>query len=369
VTLQGTFAAIACAVAVETAPSNQFSGCLLAFLVSRVRELVNAENSSRIVANLVRFTACLFSMGLLSVDVVESLLNYIVSLSDSPTERKLEWILTCLRYSGRVLRDQHKTRFFDMMDTVIGRIPAGQGMQGEFALKELKSMREGKSSFRAVDHLQSVSEWLAVRSATGKPKTSSDGSTLSGWKVPRQVQAVQLVVPTADVFNYTFPSQWTNQSNENTCEETQSAGTTKPSLEELAAMNRMTTEVKKSAFIAIMGAVDSKHAMLRLDEFSLLEAKNVPSIVSVLTHCTLQESSVNPFYVALLQSLCTQLDNKLTRKFRISFKIEFSKLISCGKLSPGEINVLSNLIAVYISASNGQVSMEDILRGKGSDLN
>ena len=367
VTLQGTFAAIACAVAVETAPSNQFSGSVLACLVARIKEVAASEDSPRVVTNLIRFTACLFSMGLFSVDVIESLLSFVVSLRGVPTERILEWILACLRFAGRVLRDHHKSRFIDALQRLIDSLPQGEGMLVEFGLKELKSMKEGKSGFRAVDHLQSVCEWLAVRAAPGKPKKSSEGSTLIGWKVPRQVEAVQLVVPTLDAFDskYTFPTDWTGsgeQPQSDIIERETGISNSMPSLEELASMNRMTTEVKKNAFIAVMGSVDSKHALLRLDQFSLLEPKNVPSIVAVVIHCALQETCVNPFYISLVESLCAQQDKKMSRKFSISFKIEFSKLVASGKLTQTEIGVLSTLIASYIGMSNGQVTMEDILR-------
>ena len=378
VTLQGTFAAIASAVAVETSPSNRFSGCLLAQLVSKIKESIAFQTDfSRIVANLIRFAASLFSMGLFSVDVVQSLLSYIVSLPDGTSnERKLEWILVCLRFAGRVLRDHHKARLADILENVLDKLPSVEGgpLVVEFGLKELRSMKEGKSGFRAVDHLQSVCEWLAVRGVSGKAalRGSSDGgSTLNGWKVPRQVEAVQLVLPTVNVFSsdFSFPTEWTVNNSLISIEDgtiTALSGKSDKescSLEELASMNRMTTEVKRNAFIAIMGSVDSKHAVLRLNQFSLMEPKNVPSIVAVVCHCALQETSVNNFYISLLESLCgNALEKKLSRKFSVSFKIEFSKLISSGKLNATEIGVLSNIIAAYISLSGGKVTMDDILR-------
>jgi hypothetical protein len=187
---------------------------------------------------------------------------------------------------------------------------------------------------------------------------------------------VQLVVANvAKLFSpgYSFPAEWERgaaEEGQGACLESFEPardGTTvsnkSPSLEELASLNRMTTEVKKNAFIAIMGSLDSSHALIRLGQFGLLDKhKNCSSIVSVIVHCAIQESKVNQFYLDLMRALCnSQRDQKRDRKFSISFKIEFSKLITSGKLSPNEISVLSNLIAFYIQLSNGTVTMQDIL--------
>lgn len=372
VTLQGTFAAIACAMGVETAPSDQYSGALLAALTSGIREDAKVAENHRFATNKIRFISVLFSLGLFSVEVIDSLLKFLEHASGVEPEKRLEWVLTCLRFSGRVLKDHHKSRLAQLVDRVLMTLEkeTGTSKQFEFGIKELKSMKESKSNFRAIDHLQTACEWLTVRSASGKAATSTSGSasTLSGWKIPKSVETVQLVSG-ADVFSsgYKFPSSWTDRSDsaekkfDVTVTAESSVAPKLPSMEDLAALNRMTTEVKKNAFIAIMGSIDSKHAALRLDQFGLLVIKNIAQIVQVVCHCALQEQSVNKFYFELIHLLCTDSrDEKLSRKFSISFKIEFSKLITSGKLGPGEIAVLSNIIAVYIGFTN--VKMEDILR-------
>ena len=367
VTLQGTFAGITCAIAAETAPSNQYSGSMLAELTKRILHSITDDSKQRTVTNLVRFTSCLFSLGLFGVDVMDSLLTYLVDTPQLPTEKRLEWVLACLRFSGRVLRDHHKQRFISILDRLSSKLSAltDGGKQAAFALKELMSMKDGKSNFRAVDHLQTVCEWLIIRNSQSSKFKASEGSTLTGWKVPKEIESVQLVVPSVCfLFSgaYSFPSGWTDSIPSEPSQET-AAPNNSVSLEELASMHRMTTEVKKNAFVAIMGSVDANHALIRLDQFGLLDKpKYFASIVSVIVHCAMQESSLNPFYVELMRSLCaSQRDIKRDRKFSISFKIEFSKLITEGKLNPTEIGLVSALIAHYIQLSNGAVTMQDIL--------
>jgi nucleolar MIF4G domain-containing protein 1 len=372
-TLQGTFAGIVCAIAVETAPSNNYSGSLLVSLVENFRTSLGNSDLHRKVTNIIRFMSFLFSLGLFPVDVIEALIKHIASETEIAADRRIEWILTCLRFSGRVLKDLHKTRMSSLLDFVTSALSkeADGGKKMEFALKELAVMKEGRSNFRAIDHLQTIGEWLAICNSTSKKfKTGSEGSTLHGWRVPREVEAVQLVVPGGDVFsqNFRFTTEWTSQSTDSSSSAHVPVWK-EPTLAELAAMNRMNTEVKKNTFMAIMGAVDSKHALIRLDEFGLMNSKNCSQVVGVIVHCALQERKVNKFYLDLIRSLCAdQRDGKLARKFSISFKIEFSRLITGGKLDQAEVAVLSSLIAFFIQISNGAVTMADILKPRNDPV-
>lgn len=351
VTLQGTFAGIVCAIAADTAPSTRYSGAVLVCLVNRMR----SQESPRTMLNYVRFTAMLFSLGLLSFDVVRNMALFCNVYPD--LEIRLDWILTILRFSGRVMKDNYKQRFAPLLEELANACTETVlSKKSEFQIKELRLMSQ--SNFRAVDHLQTVCEWLSVRSATGKSKnsTANSGSTLSGWKVPSSVEAVQLL-QAGNVFNegYKWPTEWTDEGS---VASTIPAPAATTSLEELARLNRMNTDTKKNSFIAIMGAVDAGHAVLRLDQFGLVEnAKNIPAIVHVVCHCALQEKKINPFYGEILAALCgvggkLNLTAPLQRKMKISFKIELRKLIASGTLDEAEISVVSQLVSKLVSVSD-----------------
>lgn len=378
ITLQGTFAAIACALAVETTPSPAYSGAVLAAIVNRLKEAVASSDSlQKTAGNLVRLLSTLFSFGLFGVDVIESTLSYLSSLPEEvPTEARVEWCLICVRFSGRVLKDNHPKRFTALMNGLrdkFGLMESSSSRQVEFLIKELMAMNDSKCGFRAVDHLQSACEWLISRNSNSGSKRSKVGSTLTGWRVPKSVEDVQLLGPFPNLFGgFAFPKEWVDrtmnfetQTNE-TVREPQ-AKNPEVSLEELAALNRMTSEVKKNCFIAVMGSVDAKHALLRIEQFGLLgNPKHVPAIVHVVLHCAVQEAILNSFYVQLMTKLCipsldTGLDKQKTRKFSVSFKIEFNRLISSGKLAPNQVEILSQLISAYLINSEGRVFMEDII--------
>jgi len=372
ITLQATFAAIVCAIAVETAPSSLYSGAVLATLISSLKE--TSETRTRL--NLIRFLSILYSLGLFSSDITVSLLRFLASLSELDQESRLDTILTCLRFSGRVFKDTNRSKFNMIIEELVKEsLGDSSSKKCEFLLKELQGI--SKSNFRAVDHLQTVCHWLTTRSATSKKsklENAGEGSTLSVWKVPKAVENVQLVLMSAErVFqdDSVIPKEWSGD-NSVVADADESAATvtssSQPSLEELAVMNRMTTEAKKNAFIAIMGSVDADHALIRLDQFELLKGtKNIPSIVAVVIHCCLMESLFNKFYSDIVDRLCGEngasrrinLEQSTKKKFTFQFKSEFRRLIRSGELSHEKIQILSQIISRFV-ASATNVSIEDI---------
>jgi len=387
ITLQATFSAIACAIAIETAPSNHYSGAILAVIVKTFHDRISTASSEldiRTCMNLVRFTSILFSLGLLSAETIQSMIRCITNYTNISMENKLDLILTCLRFSGRVLRDNHKQRLSTVLSETIAVIERQQksasvsstmSKKVEFLTKELKTIT--RSNFRAVDHLQTACHWLSTRSSNTKRMMvtlGEGGSTLTGWKIPKSVENVQLIftVSGGDSFGpkVSFPTEWTEAGSEGDVDREFTVSTSKttglPSLEELATLNRMTTEIKKNTFIAIMGAVDADHAIMRLDQYELLKGtKNIPSIVSVLSHCAMQETNFNQFYSEIIVKLCSESGSRITldqsqrSKYIYEVKREFKRLISGGTLDETRLGVLSQMIAHFVKRLN--LSMEDIL--------
>lgn len=370
ITLQATFAAIVCAIAIETAPSNLYSGVMLANLV----ECLKTSPSSRTRMNSIRFFSILYSLGLFGTDVIISLLRYLANIDELDQESRLDTILTCLRFSGRVFKDTNRSQFNAVLDELIKHpliSPTSSSKKIEFLQKELGII--SRSNFRAVDHLQTVCHWLATRSSQSrKSKLDHDGgegSTLSGWKVPKIVENVQLVLVGAGrIFqDSVIPCEWRQGEEPETVVASTDNTPSRPSLEELAMVNRMTTETKKNAFMAIMGSVDADHAMIRLDQFELLKgSKNISSIVAVIIHCALMESTFNSFYSDIVDRLCSDgsgkrkvnLEGSARRKFSYQFKSEFRRLIRSGELDQERIAVISQMISRFVAS--GDVSIEDI---------
>ena len=372
ITLQATYAAIVCAIAIETAPSNLYSGAVVADLVDTFHKC----SSQRTRLNLIRFMAILYSVGLIGTDMIVSLLRHLAQLEGLDTESRLDCVLTCLRFSGRVFKDTNRTKFNQIIDELVKHpelsISLSVSKKVEFLVKELGSV--SKSNFRAVDHLQTVCHWLATRNSQSKKmaQETGEGSTLTAlWKVPKAVEKVQLVlVGSEKIFQdiNVIPREWIGSvSGEESVgdQPLPSPSSHPPSLEELAVVNRMTTETKKNAFIAIMGSVDADHALIRMDQFELLKgSKNIPSIVSVITHCALMETTFNRFYSDIIDRLCgdatlrkINLEPSIRKKFTFYFKKEFKRLIT-SQLDQARITVVSTMMSRFVESTH--VSLEEI---------
>lgn len=71
----------------------------------------------------------------------------------------------------------------------------------------------------------------------------------------------------------------------------------------LASEQRLSTDVRKSIFVAIMGADDYVHASERLGKLGLKRAQRA-EVVRVLLHCCGAEAGYNAFYALLAARLC-----------------------------------------------------------------
>ena len=114
---------------------------------------------------------------------------------------------------------------------------------------------------------------------------------------------------------------------------------------------------------------------MRLAESGLLEsAKHSADLSHVLLHCALVESEFKQFYVDILKWLCTNcappsaqtslllaLSKPQNRKFSLSFKIEFSKLIKNKQtIEPEKLNLISVYLSKFLAICP-QFSLSDIL--------
>ncbi|KAA8498286.1 Nucleolar MIF4G domain-containing protein 1 [Porphyridium purpureum] len=77
-------------------------------------------------------------------------------------------------------------------------------------------------------------------------------------------------------------------------------------LKALAAQQRLSSELRKSLFAAIMGASDVNDVFLRLGKLGATGKDNIKQreAVRVLVLCCIQERTYNPFYAVVLRRLC-----------------------------------------------------------------
>ncbi|KAL8872003.1 MAG: hypothetical protein Q9174_002289 [Haloplaca sp. 1 TL-2023] len=94
---------------------------------------------------------------------------------------------------------------------------------------------------------------------------------------------------------------------------------------QMARDQRMTTDVRRSIFVAIMSATDYSDAFQRLMKLRLKQSQEL-EIPKVLVHCAGAEETYNPYYTLLSRRLCT--DRKLKMAFQFSLWAFFKR---CGE--------------------------------------
>ncbi|KAL8965152.1 MAG: hypothetical protein Q9183_004003 [Haloplaca sp. 2 TL-2023] len=82
---------------------------------------------------------------------------------------------------------------------------------------------------------------------------------------------------------------------------------------QMAREQRMTTDVRRTIFVAIMSATDYSDAFQRLMKLRLKKSQEL-EIPKVLVHCAGAEEAYNPYYTLLSRRLCT--DRKLKMAFQ-----------------------------------------------------
>jgi len=82
------------------------------------------------------------------------------------------------------------------------------------------------------------------------------------------------------------------------------AATEEARLLSLAAEQRLSTEVRKAVFVAIMGSDDYIHAFDRISKLKVKKAQKA-EVVRVLMHCCGAEATFNAFYALLAARLCS----------------------------------------------------------------
>lgn len=106
-----------------------------------------------------------------------------------------------------------------------------------------------------------------------------------------------------------------------------------PDLEALAREQNMNTDVRRSIFIAIVGAVDYEDAYRRVKELRLTQNGQRKDVAYVAMHCAGIEESYNPYYSWVARRLCE--DKRIKFAFQEGLWNMFRRL---GELLFGEVD-------------------------------
>ncbi|KAJ4808494.1 hypothetical protein LUZ62_021060 [Rhynchospora pubera] len=304
----GAFVAgLACLVGVD------FSAKFVASL-SKIFEDEYSKEDSLSLRNLTLLLCYLFIFGVFSSELIYDLLN---ELSKRLTELDVATILTVLQCCGMKLRGDDPTSMKDFVLGIQHRVneiktrPCGSqddkskmnSKRMEFMLDTICDIKNNKKRTKEdPTHHTRLKKWLQ--------KLRADGILLRGLKWQKLLDSDK-------------KGQWWLSGDLAELSENVDFVATKISTEvletqklvQLAASQRMNTDLRRAIFCIIMSGedyLDAFEKLLRLD----LSGKQDREIMRVLVHCCLQEKMFNKYYTVLASKLCSHDKN---HKFSLQY--------------------------------------------------
>eukprot|EP00933_Yihiella_yeosuensis_P037760 TRINITY_DN31756_c0_g1_i1.p1 TRINITY_DN31756_c0_g1~~TRINITY_DN31756_c0_g1_i1.p1 ORF type:complete len:518 (+),score=127.32 TRINITY_DN31756_c0_g1_i1:129-1682(+) len=257
---------------------------------------------AQVAKSCVIFKMLLFSFGLIPGSVVFDVVRFIMG-GGSITEVRVELALTVLRYSGRTLRSECPDDFREVLKFVTAEASRAREKETEegseiqsrldFLLRELNDLKNNKVSFAVMDRFDQTRTWLQT------------APVLSGKKVKDH----QLAVPFR-LFQDEAPPNWpvsnsvSSTSRANGRAPGKANSSSQDPLRAAAVAQRLSTELRQSLYVALMGAEDVEDAAERLSLVAASAKIGTAEACIVLFHCAVREKVPNPFHTHVAIALC-----------------------------------------------------------------
>uniref|UniRef100_A0A0G4G3F9 MI domain-containing protein n=1 Tax=Chromera velia CCMP2878 TaxID=1169474 RepID=A0A0G4G3F9_9ALVE len=302
--------------------------------------------------------AFLFDYQALDPSLVFALFRKLAGEGDGdrpPNAARVDLLLLLLRFAGPRLRSETPTSFRDILNFLLQRAGATAGSGGgggvkengeapkriQFLIKDLQDLKNNKASSAASDRFAALRRILQQSPVMRgmKPQEfvigggggdASKGLALWSDLESGRVSADALVasLKTAEASGRQMTAQMMSEETENP-------------LFALAAKHRMSSDVQKNIFVALMGSESVDDAVSRVSEAVVaagkLRAKGgqssgsslMPHVAAVALHCALHETAFNEFYCDFAAALCRlpgSAGKKYSRVFRQAVAAQLSRL-------------------------------------------
>ena len=301
-------------------------------------------------ANLVLLLSALYNMGLVQVQLVSGLLH---SLASRLSPLDLNLMLVLLREVGPRLRSDDKGALSKVVDLVKSRTndDAATSKRVAFMEEELENLKKAKGGHgkkggaaqmddASIQRMRKVIQRLA--------KGSKDSSKAKGGSSQLHMSWDDLVHAETKGRWWRTGASWAgyegqagrkqqagqdDDNNEASDDDDGDATSNERSnsqhgaLIAAAAKLRMSTDARKAAFVAIMGADGVDDAVIRLGSDPALRGAGGREGVRVLVECCGAEKSYNPYYAAVASRVCMH-DGNQRFTLQLTFWDLFKKLPS-----------------------------------------
>lgn len=255
-------------------------------------ELQNPD--ARVAKNSIIFKMLLFSFGVLPGSVVFDTVRFV--FAGSASELSIDLSLAILRYGGRKLRSDCPEDFRAVLNFVTAEASTSRDKSDDgseiksrldYLLRELADLKNNKVSFSVMDRFKQTQGWLQT------------APMLAGKKVEEHALAVPFQLMQDEA-----PPNWPLQGGASTILAKSKRGTLADPLRDAAVAQRLTSELRQSLFVALMGAEDFQDAAERLSLAASAAKAGCVECCIVLFHCAIREKAPNAFYSHVAHALC-----------------------------------------------------------------
>lgn len=346
------FAIVAAACIASVGGLTKSSEVVATFLslLGQNLEIALKKNDSLACSNLVRLLGCLYLTKVVKPDLMFDILN---TWGDIFSDEHIVSIAGLLTVAGLALRKSDpslmKNFVIDIHDKASrhGEIPTRAKIMLDLVV-DVKNNRmnsrqgalsiSGNGSATLANVLPpNVSTWFKAC----KVEAVAVGGIPWSKVVSRNNKGFWWVPTIHDKFGDTLKGPSTTVAHETNEYEFDSVSNAE--LLKLASKLRMTTDTRKSIFLAIMGsedAIDAAEKLLRLD----LKGQQEREIVRVAIECCLQEKTWNVYYGLLLSRLC-----KLAKGHRVTLQYcLWDHLKDVDRMNPRMLTIFSKLCSYTI---------------------
>jgi len=286
------YAAIVVAASVAVHPS--LGAAVAKNLAQRLRRYMDMdtkENKDALIGetkNVIIFSSLLFYFGLLPSSVPFGIFK--ILFQGPSSEESIDLALTTLRYSGRTLRGRYAKDFKEILIFLMEKTSRHKNKdvgRVKFLLQDLEDLKNNKSMcFSVMDRFDQTKGWL------------------EGTELMRGKKITDITFDLPFDFPAECPDSW-DMDPLNTGHHVrlvERKQTASPLWDEARAQG-MNTDVRKAAYVALMGAEDDMHAVIRINEV-VKHVKQIQDVCAVILHCAIRASVNNPFFSLVMISLC-----------------------------------------------------------------
>ncbi|KAF4656325.1 Nucleolar MIF4G domain-containing protein 1, partial [Perkinsus chesapeaki] len=302
----------------------------------------SSGNSKAKISNCCKVIALLFTFGIISPNVVIDLIRGIFEPNDM---HRLDLVLVVLRFAGRKLRKDNLQDFSAVLELLTKdskEVEKEASGKYQFLLRELEDLKNNKVNFTALSHFEANFGWLKASNLLRGRGTPEDSLVQVPMNIFDEDQVAQVE-----------GSQWWRGLGSSRIVKVdsmrKSADEDNERLLELAAKMKMNTDLRRSIFIALMGAEDYKHAVFRIGQVIGSRPKLVPQVAVVLLHCAIHESAFNRYYCRVAKAL-TELPGTWGSRYSHALKNALTKLLQqCHTYPVRRVGILAKVSAFMVS--------------------